>query len=100
MEMTQLSIELAKPASEPNAPTTRPTPCAEYASLLLHREVTVGLEGILLWMRLFVLQKKMLQFFQTKDYKIQKILEDLNFIRHLSYLSDILGVMDHCICYL
>ena len=28
MEMTYLSIEPAKPASEPNAPTTRPTPCA------------------------------------------------------------------------
>ena len=51
-------------------------------------------------MRLFVLQKKLLQFFQTKDYNIQKVLEDINFILHLSYLSDILGVMNHCNCYL
>ena len=51
-------------------------------------------------MRLFVLQKRLLQFFQTKDYKIQKILENINFIPHLSYLSDILGVMNHCNCYL
>ena len=51
-------------------------------------------------MRLFILQKTLLQFFQTKDYKIQKILEDINFILDLSYSSDILGVMDHCNCYL
>ena len=50
----------------------------------------------------FALQKKLLQFYQTKDHKIQKILEDirLNFILHLSYLSDTLGVMDHCNWYL
>ena len=57
----------------------------------------------LLWMRLlrlFVLLKKLLQFFQTKNYKIQKILEDINFILHLSFLSDILGVANHCNCYL
>ena len=53
-----------------------------------------------LWMRLFVLQKKLLQFFQTKDYKIQTILEDINFILHLSYLSNILGVMNHCNCHI
>ena len=51
-------------------------------------------------MRFFVLQKKLLQFFQTKDYKMLKILEDINFILHLPYLSDILGVMNHCNCYL
>ena len=51
-------------------------------------------------MRLFVLQKKLLQFFQKKDYKIWKILKDINFIPHLSYLSHILGVMNHCYCYL
>ena len=51
-------------------------------------------------MRLFVLQKKLLQFFQTKDYKIKKILEDINFILYLSYLSNILGVMNHRNCYL
>ena len=52
-------------------------------------------------MRLFALQKKLLQFFQTKDYKIQKILEIITFIFHLFYLSDILGVMNHCTnCYL
>ena len=51
-------------------------------------------------MRLFVLQKKLLQFFRRKDDKIRKILEDINFILHLSYLSDILGVMNHCNCYL
>ena len=50
-------------------------------------------------MRLIVLQK-LFQFFHTKDYKIQKILEDINFILHLSYLSDIFGVMNHCNCYL
>ena len=51
-------------------------------------------------MRLFVLQMKLLQFFQTKYCKIQKILEDINFIFHFSHLSDILGVMNHCNCYL
>ena len=51
-------------------------------------------------MRFFMLQKKLFQFFQTKDYKIRKILEDINFIRHLSYSLDILGVMNHCNCYL
>ena len=51
-------------------------------------------------MRLFVLQKKLLQFFQTKDYKVQKIFKDTTFILHLSYLSDILGVMNICNCYL
>ena len=51
-------------------------------------------------MRHFVLQKKLLQFFQTKNYKIQKILEDTNFILQLFYLSDILDVMNHSNCYL
>ena len=49
-------------------------------------------------MRLFVLQKKLLQFFQTKDYKMQKILKGINFILHLFYLSDILGITNHCNC--
>ena len=43
-----------------------------------------------------MLQKKLLQFFQTKDYKIHNILEGINFILHLSYLSDVLGAMNHC----
>ena len=46
-----------------------------------------------------MLQKKLLLFFQTKDYKIQKILEGINFNLHLSYLSDILGVLNQCNCY-
>ena len=41
---------------------------------------------------------ELLQFFQTKDHKFQKILEDENFIRHLAYLSDIFGVMNHFNC--
>ena len=45
-----------------------------------------------------MLQKKLLQFFQAKDYKIQKILEDIGFIPHIFYLSDILGVMKRCNC--
>ena len=53
-----------------------------------------------IWMRFFVLQKKLLQPFQTEDYKIQKILEDINFILHLSCFSDTLGVMNCCKCYL
>ena len=38
-----MSIEPAKPASEPNAPTTRPTPCAaraEQSSIVLFDNVT------------------------------------------------------------
>ena len=49
-------------------------------------------------MRLFVLRKELLQFFQTKDHQFQKILEDENFIFHLAYLSDIFGVMNHFNC--
>ena len=41
---------------------------------------------------------ELLQFFQTKDYKFQKILEDENFILHLAYRSDIFGVMNHFNC--
>ena len=33
MEITKLSIETPKPASEPNAPTTWPTPCASLIFL-------------------------------------------------------------------
>ena len=46
----------------------------------------------------FCVAKKLLQFFPTKDYKISKILEYINFILHLFHLSDILGVMNHCNC--
>ena len=46
-------------------------------------------------MRFFVLRKKLLQFFQIKDHKFQKILEDENFILHLAYLSHIFGVINH-----
>ena len=46
-------------------------------------------------MRLFVLRKELLQFFQIKDHKFQKI---LNFILHLAYLSHIFGVMNHFSC--
>ena len=49
-------------------------------------------------MRLFVLRKELLQFFQTKDHKFQKILEDKNFILSLAYLSDIFGVMNYFNC--
>ena len=45
-------------------------------------------------MRLFVFRKELLQFFQTKDHKFQKILEDKNFILQLAYLSDIFGVIN------
>ena len=48
----------------------------------------------------FVIRKELLQFFQAKDHKFQKILEDENFILHLAYLSDIFGVMNHCNCFL
>ena len=41
---------------------------------------------------------ELLQFFQTKDHKFQKILEDENFILHLAYLSDIFGDMNHFNC--
>ena len=73
---------------------------SEYKSLLLYTEVRPP--GNTLMDAFFVLQKKLLQFFQTKDHKLQKILEDIriNFILHLSYLSDTLGVMDHCNWYL
>ena len=51
-------------------------------------------------MCLFVLQKKLLQFFQTKDYKIHTILEGIKLHSSPFYLSDILEVMNHCNCYL
>ena len=47
-----------------------------------------------------MLQKSCFSSSKKKDYKIQKILKDVNFIFHLSYLSHILGVMHHCYCYL
>ena len=49
-------------------------------------------------MRLFVLRKELLQFFQIKDHKFQKILGVENFILHLAYLSHIFGVMNHFSC--
>ena len=49
-------------------------------------------------MRLFALTKELLQFFQTKDHKFQKILEDENFIPHLTYLSDSFGIMNYFNC--
>ena len=49
-------------------------------------------------MRLFELRKKLLQFFQRKDHKFQKILEDENFILHLAYLPHIFGVENHFGC--
>ena len=49
-------------------------------------------------MRFFVVRKKLLQFFETKDHKFQKILEDENFILYLAHLSDIFGVMNHFSC--
>ena len=71
---------------------------SEYTSLLFHTEVRW-----LSWnttMRLFVLRKELLQFFQTKDHQFQKIVKDKNFILHLAYLLDIFGVMNHFNCYL
>ena len=35
-----------------------------------------------------------------KRLQIQEILEGINFILHFSYFSDILGVCNHCSCYL
>ena len=49
-------------------------------------------------MHLFELRKELLQFFQIKDHKFQKILEDENFILHLAYLSHIFGVINHVSC--
>ena len=46
----------------------------------------------------FVVRKELLQFFQTKDHKFQRILEDENFILHHAYPSDIFGVMNHFNC--
>ena len=49
-------------------------------------------------MRLFVLRKELLQFFQIKDHKFQRFLEDENSILYLAYLSHIFGVMNHFSC--
>ena len=57
---------------------------SEYTSLLLYTEVGSGRNNLV--DGLFVLQKKLLRFFQTKDYTIQKILEDINFILHPPFL--------------
>ena len=72
---------------------------SEYTSLLFHTEV----RWLSRWnttMRLFVLRKELLQFFQTKDHQFQNIVNDKNFILHLAYLSDIFEVMNHFNCYL
>ena len=47
----------------------------------------------------FCVAKKADSVLPSKYYKIQKVLKGINFILHLSYLSDILGVMNHCNCY-
>ena len=65
---------------------------SEYTSLPFCTEVRWLSRGNTT-MHLFVLRKKLLQFFQIKDHKFQKILEDENFILHLVYLSHIFGVM-------
>ena len=46
-------------------------------------------------MHLFVLRKKLLQFFRRKDHEYQKMLGDENFILYLAYLSDIFVVMNY-----
>ena len=48
----------------------------------------------------FCVAKEAASVLPKKDYKIQKILEDINFVPLLSYLSHILRVMNHCYCYL
>ena len=61
---------------------------SEYTSLLFHTEVKwLSRENITL--RLSVLRKELLQFFQKKDHKFQKICKDENFILYLAYQSDI-----------
>ena len=67
---------------------------SEYTSLLFHTEVR-WLSRRNTTMRLFLLRKELLQFFQTKDHQFQKIVKDENLILHLAYLSDIFGVMNH-----
>ena len=66
---------------------------SEYTPLLFHTEVR-WLSRKNTTMRLFVQRKELLQFFQTKDHKFQKILENKNFILHLAYLSDFFGIMN------
>ena len=70
---------------------------SEYTLLLFYTEVR-WLSRENTTMRLFVLRKELLQFFQIKDHKFQKILEDENFILHLACLSHIFGVMNHFSC--
>ena len=43
---------------------------------------------IALLVRLFVWQKKLLQFFRKKDYKIQKILKNINFSSPFLFVTD------------
>ena len=47
----------------------------------------------------FCVAKKAVSVLPSKNYKIQKVLKGINFILPLSYLSDILGVMNHCTCH-
>ena len=70
---------------------------SEYTSLLFYTEVRWLSRGNTTT-RLFVLRKELLQFFQIKNHKFQKILEDKNFILHLAYLSHIFEVMNHFSC--
>ena len=72
---------------------------SEYTSLLFYLEVRWLSRGNTT-MCLFVLRKEMLQFFQIKDHKFQKILEDENFIFHLAHQSHIFEVMNHFSCFL
>ena len=71
---------------------------SEYTSLLLYAEVKS--RGNTLIGTSFCVAKEATSVLPKKDYKIQKIIEDINFIPHLSYLSHILGVMNLCYCYL
>ena len=55
---------------------------SEYTPLLFHTEVR-WLSRKNITMRLLMLRKEVLQLFQTKYHKFQKILENENFILHL-----------------
>ena len=71
---------------------------SKYTSLLRYTEVRS--RGNTLKDALFCVAKEAASVFPNKNFKIQKILEDTNFILQLSYFSDILGVMNHSNCYL
>ena len=67
---------------------------SEYTSLLLYAEVKS--RGNTLIGTYFCVAKEAASVLLKKDYEIRKILKDLNFVAHLSYLSHILAVMNHC----